>query len=258
MNLKLLIFGVFTAWIVLCTKWYVCEIQQSCYEDSRFEKVAKTIDTPVSQPLAVASEPAPRAPEKPVQKKVEKKPEAAKTVSKTVKNDKKTTVVQNKPAKVAPEPRIAPAIEPVAKKSGLTAKGGPPLVSGTKTVTGKSTRQVSVEKGKNRLTICFPQQFTEKSLLTATEDDLSELARQWKKTGGKIIVTGHTDFVGSAEANYEVGMERALNVRDILKSKGVPASKITCTSEGEDMPRASNDTPYGRFQNRRVEVVIKK
>lgn len=258
MNLKLLIFGVFTAWIVLCTKWYVCEIQQSCYEDSRFEKVAKTIDTPVSQPLAVASELAPLAPEKPVQKKVEIKPEAVKTVSKAVKTDKKNTVTQKRPAKVAPEPRTAPTSEPVAKKSGLTAKGGTPLVSGAKTVAGKSTRQVSVEKGKNRLTICFPQQFTEKSLVTATEDDLSELARQWKKTGGKIMVTGHTDFVGSAEANYEVGMERALNVRDILKSKGVPASKITCTSEGEDMPRASNDTPYGRFQNRRVEVVIKK
>ena len=258
MNLKLLIFGVFTAWIVLCTKWYVCEIQQSCYEDSRFEKVANTIDAPVSQPLAIASEPAPRAPEKPVQNKVEKKPEVVKTASKSVNKDNNSDKPKKKPVKVAAKQRSALAAEPVAESSGLTAKGGTRLVSGPKTVTGKSTRKVSVEKGKNRLTICFPQQYTEKLLRTATDEDLSELARQWKKSGGKITVTGHTDFVGSAEANYEVGMERALNVRDILKSKGVPASKITCTSEGEDMPRASNDTPYGRFQNRRVEVVIKK
>lgn len=258
MNLKLLILGVFTAWIVLCTKWYVCEIQQSCYEDTQFETVARTSVEPATQPLAVAADPIPSTPQVTVPKKVEKKPEVVKTVKKVVKSEKTNTVSQKSTAKSTSKKSPATTAKPEVRNPNLTAKGGTSVVSATKTTSSKSTRQVLVEKGKNRLTICFPQQYTEKSLRTATDSYLDELARQWKKTGGKIVVTGHTDFVGSADANYEVGMERAQNIRDMLKSRGIPASKITCTSEGEDMPRADNDTPYGRFQNRRVEVVIKK
>ncbi len=255
MNLKLLIFGVFTAWLVLCTKWYVCEIQQSCYEDTHLETSSGTIVKPVTQPLAVATEPETR---ETFPKIVEKKPEVVKTAQKEVKTEKKIAARQNKPAKVIPEKSTAPAEKMVAKSSNLTAKGGSPVVSATNTTSRRNTRQVLVEKEKNRLTICLPQQYTEKSLRKAAGSYLDELAKQWKKTGGRILITGHTDFVGSADANYEVGMERARSVRDILKSMGIPASRITCTSEGEDMPRSDNDTPYGRFRNRRVEVVIKK
>lgn len=258
MNLKLLIFGVFTAWIVLCTKWYVCEIQHSCYEDNPVETVSRPASEPVTRQLAVASDPAVVKPVPSVSKAEEKKPEVIKSQPKTVKIANKTAVPEKKkPVKTDRQGKVVKA-EPVAKSSNLTAKGG---LSGTvtaKSPTSKSTRQILVETGRNKLTVCYPQQYTEKSVRSATDNYLSDLVKQWKKTGGKIYVTGHTDFVGSADANYEVGMERAQNIRDILRSKGVPASRITCTSEGEDLPRASNDTPLGRFQNRRVEVVIKK
>jgi outer membrane protein OmpA-like peptidoglycan-associated protein len=255
MNLKLLIFGVFTAWVVLCTRWYVCEIQQSCYEPDRFESLPETVSRPVAETLSVANEPVPQAPKADVQKKPEKRPEVNKPEPAAVKSVKKTAVPEAKSADTAVKQT---GKETVAKPSNLTAKGGSPFVPATKTAAKKSTRQILVEKEKNKLTVSYPQQYTEKAELAAVSSYIDELVRQWKKTGGKITVTGHTDFIGSADANYEVGMERAQNIRNILKSKGVPASRITCISEGEDMPRASNDTPYGRFQNRRVEIVIKK
>ena len=222
------------------------------------ETVSRPAPEPVTPQLAVASDPAVVKPVPSVPKADEKKPEVIKSQPKTVKIANKTAVPEKKkPVKTDRQGKVVNA-EPVAKSSNLTAKGG---LSGTvtaKSPTSKSTRQILVETGRNKLTVCYPQQYTEKSVRSATDNYLSDLVKQWKKTGGKIYVTGHTDFVGSADANYEVGIERAQNIRDILRSKGVPASRITCTSEGEDMPRASNDTPLGRFQNRRVEVVIKK
>lgn len=258
MNLKLLIFGVFTAWVVLCTKWYVCEIQQSCYEPDRFESFPGTVAKPVAETLSVANEPVPQAPKADVQKKQEKRPEVNKPEPAAVKSVKKTAVPEAKTARTVVKQIKQAEEEMVAKPSNLIAKGGAPYVSSTKTAANKSTRQILVEKAKNKLTISYPQQYTEKAELAAVSSYIDDLVKQWKKTGGKFTVTGHTDFIGSADANYEVGMERAQNIRNILKSKGVPASRITCISEGEDMPRASNDTPYGRFQNRRVEIVIKK
>ena len=258
MNLKLLIFGVFTAWIVLCTKWYVCEIQHSCYEENPAESVSRSLPAPVTQQLAVASEPAVVKSATEVRKTDEKKPEVVKSQPKAAKISKNIVVSEKKqPVKSARQEKAVQS-EPVSKSSNLTAKGGSTGTVTAKSSTRNSTRQIMVETGRNKLTVCYPQQYTEKSVKSSTDSYISDLVRQWKKTGGKIYVTGHTDFVGSADANYEVGMERAQNIRDILRSKGVPASRITCTSEGEDMPRASNDTPLGRFQNRRVEVVIKK
>ena len=89
MNLKLLIFGVFTAWIVLCTKWYVCEIQHSCYEENPAESVSRSLPAPVTQQLAVASEPAVVKSATEVRKTDEKKPEVVKSQPKAAKISKK-------------------------------------------------------------------------------------------------------------------------------------------------------------------------
>jgi CCR4-NOT transcriptional regulation complex NOT5 subunit len=147
MNLKLLILGVFTAWIVLCTKWYVCEIQQSCYEDTQFETVARTSVEPATQPLAVAADPIPSTPQVTVPKKVEKKPEVVKTVKKVVKSEKTNTVSQKSTAKSTSKSPATTA-KPEVRNPNLTAKGGTSVVSATKTTSSKSTRQVLVEKVK--------------------------------------------------------------------------------------------------------------
>ncbi|MBL7808535.1 MAG: OmpA family protein, partial [Saprospiraceae bacterium] len=62
--------------------------------------------------------------------------------------------------------------------------------------------------------------------------------------------------VGEPDENYRFGLLRANGIRDILLKKGVPAAQIKCKSMGDKKPVATNDTPYGRYQNRRVELLI--
>jgi flagellar motor protein MotB len=69
--------------------------------------------------------------------------------------------------------------------------------------------------------------------------------------GLRVEVDGFSDQVDDA-ACYQ----RARAVRDLLVSAGVPANAITVRSMGNSDPLASNATPAGREQNRRVEVVI--
>lgn len=71
-----------------------------------------------------------------------------------------------------------------------------------------------------------------------------------------ILVEGHTDSKGSEAYNMELSRRRAESVRDLLVEKGVSGTRISTTGHGESMPVATNDTPEGRQQNRRVEIKI--
>jgi len=74
--------------------------------------------------------------------------------------------------------------------------------------------------------------------------------------GKKIRIEGHTDSVGEASTNLSLSQQRADAVLTTLVSLGVEASRITSVGMGEDFPIASNDTPEGRGQNRRVDVIL--
>ncbi len=69
-----------------------------------------------------------------------------------------------------------------------------------------------------------------------------------------IDVVGHTDSVGSEQYNQGLSERRASSVRDYMVSKGVSPSLITTSGRGELEPVATNATPEGRAQNRRVEI----
>lgn len=71
-----------------------------------------------------------------------------------------------------------------------------------------------------------------------------------------VQVEGHTDSVGTDEYNQTLSENRASAVRDYFVQQGVPADSITSRGFGKTQPIASNDTPEGRQQNRRVELVL--
>jgi outer membrane protein OmpA-like peptidoglycan-associated protein len=71
-----------------------------------------------------------------------------------------------------------------------------------------------------------------------------------------ILVEGDTDNSGSEEYNLKLSERRAQSVANYLMGLGVPGSRISLVGLGESNPVASNDTDYGRQQNRRVEVAI--
>ncbi|HTR46544.1 MAG TPA: OmpA family protein [Verrucomicrobiae bacterium] len=74
--------------------------------------------------------------------------------------------------------------------------------------------------------------------------------------GLKIQIEGHTDSVGGDDFNQKLSEQRAQMVRDYLIDQLVPASSVTARGFGKTKPVASNDTPEGRQQNRRVELVV--
>jgi outer membrane protein OmpA-like peptidoglycan-associated protein len=72
----------------------------------------------------------------------------------------------------------------------------------------------------------------------------------------KIMIEGHTDSRGSDEYNEALSERRAQAVADALAARGIPADNLRPRGRGKAYPVASNDTPEGRQQNRRVEIIF--
>jgi outer membrane protein OmpA-like peptidoglycan-associated protein len=72
----------------------------------------------------------------------------------------------------------------------------------------------------------------------------------------KVQIEGHTDSVGLEEYNQRLSENRAVSVRAYLVSQGISSSAVSTAGFGEAQPVASNDTPAGRQQNRRVELIV--
>lgn len=68
-------------------------------------------------------------------------------------------------------------------------------------------------------------------------------------------IEGHTDNVGSDATNMKLSEDRAKAVRDFLETQGIASSRMSSLGKGPTNPVAPNDTPEGRAQNRRVEIV---
>jgi len=87
--------------------------------------------------------------------------------------------------------------------------------------------------------------------------DLRALARNLQQYPNTTInVLGHTDSTGSAAYNQDLSTRRAQAVAGVLLQEGVAPGRVRSIGRGEDEPIASNLTPDGRAQNRRVEVII--
>lgn len=71
-----------------------------------------------------------------------------------------------------------------------------------------------------------------------------------------LKLAGHTDNVGSDDANMRLSKERAEAIKTYLVGKGANASRIEATGYGETQPIASNKTAKGRQMNRRVEFTL--
>lgn len=99
---------------------------------------------------------------------------------------------------------------------------------------------------------------TNKSTLTATAkanlDRLVPVFQSYADTD--IVIYGYTDSTGAVEYNQTLSEQRAASVKTYLASKGLNTSRFTTTGMGIADPIATNDTPDGRSQNRRVEFAI--
>ena len=88
------------------------------------------------------------------------------------------------------------------------------------------------------------------------KETLNNLAKVLKEANiSAFEIDGHTDSDADDAYNQALSENRANSVKEYLVSVGVTAN-ITTNGYGESRPVASNDTPEGKQQNRRVEIII--
>ena len=99
---------------------------------------------------------------------------------------------------------------------------------------------------------------TNKSTLTPTAkanlDKLVPVFQSYADTD--IVIYGYTDNTGAVDHNLTLSEQRATSVKSYLASKGLNVARFTNKGMGIADPVATNDTPEGRTQNRRVEFAI--
>jgi outer membrane protein OmpA-like peptidoglycan-associated protein len=78
-----------------------------------------------------------------------------------------------------------------------------------------------------------------------------------KYPDAKIEIDGYTDNSGTAAYNEKLSERRAEAVKGYLvEEAGVDPSRISAIGRGQSDPVADNSTEEGRFENRRVEILI--
>ena len=105
--------------------------------------------------------------------------------------------------------------------------------------------------------------FDSADLRPAAEEKLTEVASTIRERGAtNVRIEGHTDAIGSDEYNQALSERRAASVRDWLSERGgLAGANIATQGFGSGNPVAPNanedgsDNPFGRQQNRRVEIV---
>ena len=122
-------------------------------------------------------------------------------------------------------------------------------------------QSIDINNTGDQLIVTMPQ-----GILFATDStdvradlrrDLGALANNLNAYPNSTVqVIGHTDNVGEAAYNYDLSQRRAQSVASVLFQNGVSPSRVQAYGRGEDAPIASNLTPEGRAQNRRVEIII--
>jgi OmpA-OmpF porin, OOP family len=100
---------------------------------------------------------------------------------------------------------------------------------------------------------------TGKSTITSdSAKTLDDAAGALRASGDLAVeVGGHTDNVGTPEANQRLSQERAQAVMAALVERGITADRLTAKGFGQTSPIADNRTEDGRARNRRVELVKK-
>ena len=127
---------------------------------------------------------------------------------------------------------------------------------------GSLNSNISVTNNGDFLTVNMPQDLlfdtNSASVRPDLRSDLQTVASSLLKyPNSRIEVIGHTDSTGSAAFNQDLSQRRASSVASVLRDGGVQGARLAAFGRGEDQPIATNLTPEGRAQNRRVEIIIR-
>jgi len=127
----------------------------------------------------------------------------------------------------------------------------------TQTVQQRYERLLSAQPpAPNRFTLYF--QTGTSDLTPASSAELDRVL--WLATnrpGGEIVITGHTDRVGSMEANDALSLRRARAVRQLVIKRGFDPIFVYAIGRGERELAVSTANQVSEPRNRRVEIVVR-
>jgi outer membrane protein OmpA-like peptidoglycan-associated protein len=157
------------------------------------------------------------------------------------------------PATTVTAPAALPPAPPPPPPAAQPAAESPPPTSTTETLTFSADAWFDFDRS-----VLLP------AGITALTNFADQLNQKIKQKGGayNIIITGHTDSVGTDAYNISLSQRRANAAKTFLVSKGLISNFITTVGKGESSPVAPNtnangsDNPAGRAQNRRVEIRV--
>jgi outer membrane protein OmpA-like peptidoglycan-associated protein len=101
--------------------------------------------------------------------------------------------------------------------------------------------------------------FGKASLPDEAKSKIDQMVSQMKQDPKNIYleIEGHTDNVGAAKTNEQIGLARAEAVKKYLYDQyQIPLHKMNVISYGKEKPVAPNKTKAGRAQNRRVVIKV--
>jgi OOP family OmpA-OmpF porin len=114
-------------------------------------------------------------------------------------------------------------------------------------IVSKRSWQIAFDSGKATFT-------------PAAQAELDRLLQDLVVASGTVVeVHGHTDNAGSPSANMQLSEDRAFAVKQWLEQRApvnFPSGRVRVFAHGPTNPIASNSTPEGKAQNRRVEIVL--
>jgi outer membrane protein OmpA-like peptidoglycan-associated protein len=111
---------------------------------------------------------------------------------------------------------------------------------------------ITIQKSR----LYFPFHSANPKLSNAATNYFKEVV-QWLNSNPahSVVLTGHTDDIGKAKNNLNLGLKRAVEIKNMMIKLGANATQIDVASMGETQPIANNKTESGRRKNRRVELV---
>lgn len=120
---------------------------------------------------------------------------------------------------------------------------------------------VSVTRNGDQIILNMPSSITfdtdqdaVKGQFYSTLNSVAIVLRKFNQT--LVDVNGHTDSTGSVAHNQQLSQRRAASVANYLGGQGIDPRRFAVIGFGSSQPVATNATPEGRAQNRRVEIQI--
>lgn len=120
---------------------------------------------------------------------------------------------------------------------------------------------VSVTRNGDQIILNMPSNITfatdQDQVVPAFHRTLNAVALVLNKYNRTFVdINGHTDSTGSLQHNMDLSQRRAISVGNYLAGQNVDSRRFAINGFGPNQPVASNATPDGRAQNRRVEIYL--